>query len=344
MHNGQPKISVIMSVYNSEKYLKEAVKSILDQTFTDFEFIITDDRSTDNSLSILEKYEKTDDRIVLVKNSENVGLTINLNRMIDLAKGDYIARMDADDISLPMRLKTQYDFMEINPEIGVLGTHSKTFGLGVKEKILPRPISHEEIKANLLFENPMVHSSIFFRRSVINSQDTFYNEEFKIMQDYELWTRIINKTKFANLGEVLLEYRTSDTNICAVSEKKENFRQNYLRNIYRSLFNEIDFKVQDNEIDTHVVITYNRKNNDLEKLLSGEIWLKELSRRNNDLKSFDKIIFDELVSRYWFYLCTKSSSTGTKVIFKYFRSECNTNYKPSIYMLAKFIIKCLIKY
>ena len=150
MSNNDPNISIIMSVYNSERYLKEAIESILNQTYTDFEFIITDDSSTDSSLRILEKYKNNDERITLIRNSENVGLTVNLNRMMDLARGKYIARMDADDISLPKRIATQYYFMEKNTEIGVCGTHCKSFGIGVKEHIIKRPLLHEEIKINLL--------------------------------------------------------------------------------------------------------------------------------------------------------------------------------------------------
>ena len=129
-----------------------------------------------------------------------------------------------------------------------------------------------------------------------------------------------------------------------LQKKKENFRQNYLRNIYRSLFIKNNFKLDDNEIGTHITITYNKKNNDLEKLNDGETWLKELNLQNDDIKSFDKIIFDKLISRYWFTLCTRSSSFGIRVISKYFNSELNTHYKPSIHMLVKFILKCLIKY
>ncbi|HXK49687.1 MAG TPA: glycosyltransferase family 2 protein, partial [Clostridiales bacterium] len=115
-----PAISVIMSVYNSEQYLQESIDSILDQTFNDFEFIITDDCSTDGSFEIIKSYAMLDKRIKYFRNSENIGLTKSLNLMLDIAKGKYIARMDSDDISMPDRFSKQFDFMENNPEIGVL--------------------------------------------------------------------------------------------------------------------------------------------------------------------------------------------------------------------------------
>ena len=165
MDKNTPKISVIMSVFNSEKYLKEAVDSILEQTFTDFEFIITDDCSTDSSLAILEEYAKKDNRIILLKNSENIGLTKNLNKMIDIAKGKYIARMDADDISLPKRFQIQYNFMEENSDIGVCG--SNIGHIGTLDKVSNHPLNHNEIKIGLLFKCVMMHPTIVVRKNII---------------------------------------------------------------------------------------------------------------------------------------------------------------------------------
>ncbi|MDD4353774.1 MAG: glycosyltransferase family A protein, partial [Candidatus Nanoarchaeia archaeon] len=116
------RISVIMSAYNTERYIAEAIESILNQTFKDFEFIIIDDGSTDDSLKIIKRYVKKDRRIKLIHNKKNIGLTKSLNKGLKIAKGQYIARMDADDISLPQRFQIQYDFLEKNKDIFLIGT------------------------------------------------------------------------------------------------------------------------------------------------------------------------------------------------------------------------------
>jgi len=339
-----PRITVIISVYNSEKYIKEAVDSILTQTFEDFEFIITDDSSTDSSLRILEEYAEQDNRIILIKNSVNLGLTKNLNTMINISQGKYIARMDADDISLPNRLEEQFSFMENNHEIGVCGAHSKTFGLGIKEHIIDRPINHEEIKLNLLFENIMVHSSIMFRSSVLLEQSIRYNEDFKIMQDYELWSRMISITEFANLKDVLILYRISDTNICAISEKKLNYREDTLKKIYKYLFKTYLFTDNGIDLNSHIFICYSgNKNNSYKSLLNANDHLRQLSVKLKNSNNFNENIVNNFISRYWFRICAKSTKLGFITIANYFKSYQKSNYNPGYYVFGKFIIKCLIR-
>jgi glycosyltransferase involved in cell wall biosynthesis len=148
------RITVLMPVYNGEKYLREAIDSIFNQTFTDFEFLIVDDGSTDNSVEIINSYQNS--RINLVKNDKNEGLVYTLNRGLSLAKGEYIARMDCDDISLPERLKKQIDFLDSNSEIAVVGTWIKV----INEKEEPQttwqyPLKPLEIQWNLYFS---IHS------------------------------------------------------------------------------------------------------------------------------------------------------------------------------------------
>ncbi|HAS7841575.1 TPA: glycosyltransferase family 2 protein, partial [Vibrio cholerae] len=141
-----PKISVVMSVYNGEKYLGEAIDSILKQTFSDFEFIIINDGSTDKTLEIIKSYMKKDDRIVLVSR-ENKGLIVSLNEGLDLAKGQYIARMDADDISIKSRFEKQIEFLDSNPDIGVCGTWVEVFGENIKSKKWKMPTQDPDLKA-----------------------------------------------------------------------------------------------------------------------------------------------------------------------------------------------------
>ncbi len=201
-----PKISVIMSVYNGEKYLEESIQSILNQSFRDFEFIIVDDGSSDRTLEILKDYTEKDSRVKIITNEKNIGLTKSLNKAIKIAQGKYIARQDADDISLPQRLEKQIEFLEKNPEIKILGT----FGYRIDKhgKILKReivPVSFSEVKKTLIKRNPFIHTSVIMTRELSS-----YNENFKVSQDYELWFRILRIAKGENLPLFLVKkrYRT----------------------------------------------------------------------------------------------------------------------------------------
>lgn len=208
------RISVVMSVFNGEKYLREAVDSILAQTLTDFEFIIVDDGSTDRSLEIIQSYARQDARILVVRQAENLGLAKSLNRGIALARGDLIARMDADDISLPDRFETQVQFLYENPDVDLVGSwvefidqNGKTTG-----EVSKYPGSAMGLRWGLFFENHLWHPTVMARRSFFDCADV-YDEAFDTTQDYELWARSNLHSRYRNIQKVLLKYRMHDSSI-----------------------------------------------------------------------------------------------------------------------------------
>ena len=206
-----------MSVYNCEKYVREAVLSIINQSFKDFEFIIINDGSTDKSREIIENIK--DERIKLI-NNKNKGLTKSLNEAIVLSKGEFIARMDADDFSLNDRFEKQINFLDSNPGISMCGAWADFIDAnGNYLKNYKRPVTDKEIIKELLFHNPFIHSTVMIRKEVFDKVG-LYNESFRFAQDYELWTRIIPKFKTANLPEVLLKYRVLKESIT----KSKNFK------------------------------------------------------------------------------------------------------------------------
>jgi glycosyltransferase involved in cell wall biosynthesis len=217
-----PKVTVLMSVYNGEKYLREAIESILNQSYSDFEFLIIDDCSTDSSASILAEYTESDSRIYILKNKKNLGLTKSLNIGLRSARGEYIARMDADDISLPNRLKTQVDFMDKHSDIGVCGSAIQAFQ--AKESVTSPPKDHKRIVIGLLQDNPVAHPTVLIRTSILKEHEIFYNEDFIAAQDYELWVRLSRVTKFENLTCVLLQYRLHGDNISLKSAGQNDSR------------------------------------------------------------------------------------------------------------------------
>lgn len=214
--NKTPKLSVVMSVHNGEKFLKEAIVSILNQTFTDFEFIIIDDGSIDNSKKIIEDFD--DKRIKLISR-KNKGLTVSLNEGLNLARGEYIARMDTDDISHPRRFETQINFLDKNPKICLCGTWAKMIDKNGNEiGEYKTPVNSKEIRRGIFWHNPFIHSSIMIRRKTLNKVGG-YNEKYKTAQDYELWSRLVPKYQTANLPEFLLKYRFLQTNITTTRKK-----------------------------------------------------------------------------------------------------------------------------
>ncbi len=210
-----PMVSVLMPVYNAEKYLRESIDSVLNQTYKNFEFIIINDGSTDTSPDIVRSYN--DPRIVFVDNKQNSGLVSVLNQGLDLAHGEYIARMDADDISLPNRFGTQIEFMETHPKVGVLGASFHIFG-GIDR------IETKKKYPNLRYVlkiSPVGHPTVMMRRSVIEKYGLRYDPQYKHAEDYELWMRILRFTKIANMNRVLLNYRWSGDNVSARHELEQ---------------------------------------------------------------------------------------------------------------------------
>jgi glycosyltransferase involved in cell wall biosynthesis len=192
-----PKISVIMSVYNGEKYIARALLSILAQSFSDFEVILIDDGSTDSTAEIVGRFR--DDRLKFIR-QENLGLTRTLNKALELSSGEWIARHDADDFSIWNRFATQVNFLDKNPDIKLLGSNCflQPERHGIVNEVYCCPEKHDEIQDCIPFHNPFVHGSILIHRGNLMEHGG-YNEKYRYVQDYELWTRIITKVEARNL-------------------------------------------------------------------------------------------------------------------------------------------------
>lgn len=216
-------ISLIMSCYNAEKYVAETINSILEQTYTDFEFIIIDDNSIDKTVDIIKGYK--DERIRLFINETNKGLTVNLNFALRKAKGNYIARVDSDDVFLLNKLEMQIKYLEKHHEINLLGTNAYIYGT---KKIMKMPTTHSQILGSIILYNPFIHSSIMVKTETINKY--LYNESFRHSQDYELWSRLVFNEKVFNINKPLLKYRIHENQV----SKKAEASQNHLSSIIKS--------------------------------------------------------------------------------------------------------------
>ncbi len=205
-----PLVSVIMPVYNGEKYLAEAIDSILVQTFADFELLIVDDGSTDGSAEIIRAFEAKDCRVRFFQLKNNIGVSDARNLGISAATGDCIAGMDCDDVSLPQRLETQVDFLNANPNIGAVGTCCRVFShdLARSHFDFVVPQRHAEIALNLFIGAHFVNSTVMFRRQFLTSVGAYQPGQRKA-EDIELVSRLLDETPitFANLPDILLHYR-----------------------------------------------------------------------------------------------------------------------------------------
>ena len=218
-----PRISVIMSVYNGLPYLNLAVESILNQSFGDFEFIIIDDGSNDGSFDTISQYAALDNRIILIRNPANMGYTRSLNIGLERAKGDFIARQDADDISQQMRFEKQVDFLGRNPQVGLLGTFSEFIDENgnLLSGNYPLITQNAQIQTRLYEMNCIRHGSVMIRRSSLEKVGMYYDVELEPSEDYDLWLRIGEVAEIDNYPEALYIYREHP----ASESSKRRFRQ-----------------------------------------------------------------------------------------------------------------------
>lgn len=296
--NNQPIITVLMTVYNGEKYLKYSIESILSQSFKDFEFLIIDDCSTDSSVQIIRSYD--DQRIVLHHNEVNIGQTKSLNVGLNLAKGRYIARIDSDDLSFPPRLEKQLDYIVKHPEYAVVGTSGILIDhLGKKIGTHRVPTNYSEMLVQLfLVSSPMIHVSVLMNKEIICSVGG-YNEWFKISQDYELWSTLIRRDyKIGNIPDILVAYRIHGQSI-RVGEFKKRLYLECSETFHRNVNTLTNLKITPEKAFKIITIIHEPKNlskadlqsiqNYFEKIFFN---LKDSSQINYMKRNINKIISD----------------------------------------------------
>lgn len=216
-----PAISVIMPVFNSQRYLAEAIESILDQTFTDFEFLIFDDGSTDRSPAIIREYADKDARIVAEFSAANKGYVVHLNQGIRRARGRFIARMDSDDVSMSHRLEKQVQYLKDHPAVGIVGSSAIIIDHEAKQlRINRRESDPLLIKWTTFFTNPFYHSSLLIRKSLFDRVG-FYDAGMQPAEDRDMWLRAFYETEFGNIVEPLIKYRVHEKSISITGQERQ---------------------------------------------------------------------------------------------------------------------------
>jgi glycosyltransferase involved in cell wall biosynthesis len=334
--NSDPRISVILPVYNGGEFICDAIESILAQTFQNFELIIIDDGSTDNSAEKLSTF--TDPRIVLLSNEKNRGLVETLNRGIAAAKGEYIARMDADDISRPERFEAQISFLEKNSGIGVCGTwmymiHNETV-------YKHRYLTNELISAALLFTNPIVHPSVMMRRSVFLDRTKAYDTAFPHGEDYALWVSLLGKTGFAVLDTPLIEYRAHAEQ---VSRKFNVTQRASVGKAQEIIFDRLGIIISEEEKEIHLSLFLESYKKTKAYYSAAEKWLLKLIAANEQTKFFDNHAFRNITGEWWFRLNRELAPSGIGSYSKFKISGLSSGYTPSAAAVAKLRVKSILK-
>ncbi|EJZ69847.1 glycosyltransferase [Lachnoanaerobaculum sp. OBRC5-5] len=292
MDKREPLVSIVMPIYNSETYLDEAILSIIHQTYKNWELLIINEfGSNEEGKRIINRYAAIDSRIRLIQNSERLGIAESLNEGLRQAKGEYIARMDGDDISLPERIEKQVEFMESNNDILLCGVQVEVFGSEKWDwKLETDPA---RIRTDALFYSPCVHPTILFRRDVINKYNVFYNKDYKASEDYDFFTRILEFGEIANLKEVLFKYRLYGTNATYIN-------------------NNIGFKIYSDVMERHfhkLGIDFSRKEVDL---LSVHYSLKGLE----GVEVLEKMVVLDLLLKKIFYVLYNKDKKFAPYLFK----------------------------
>ncbi len=211
----KPLVSILMPLYNGERYVRQAIQSVVEQTYTNWELLVLNDGSTDNSEQIVREF--TDERIRYMQNAENKGIVYTRNRLFELAKGDYWAILDCDDIAHPQRIAKQVAYLQQNPQCVLGGTWATKINEG-KTRIgkLQPPVANENIRINQLFQSSFVQSTVMLRAEAM--QNVQYNADFPVAEDFDLWEHLLQKGKGHNLPEYLLEYRWYEGNTSTTKE------------------------------------------------------------------------------------------------------------------------------
>lgn len=313
-----------MPAYNTDKFIGDSIGSVLNQTFNDFELIIINDGSTDNTKKVVESFDDT--RIKYFENKNNSGIVYSRNRGLDLVQGDFVAMLDADDIAHPEKFQLQIDFLKQNKEFGMIGSWAKFIdpngrSIPGKWKLNASP---EMIPAIMLFKNYFLQSAVVYTKDCIKNYR--FKEGFDILEDYLIWLDIIKNYKTWNLPKYLVDYRIHPEGVTK-KHKEEKFEKE--KEVYRIQLRELGIQPSQQELELHSIIRNNEPNNEIEILNQIEKWLLKIINSNNQTKVFNQKMLASIVFNRWLKVCNKSSSLHLKMLYKLVNSPILISYLKS---------------
>ncbi|MFZ5975654.1 MAG: glycosyltransferase [Bacillota bacterium] len=316
MNKDEPLVSVVMPNYNTpEEYLRRAIESVLGQTYKNIEFIIVDDASTGSDVEIIKSYN--DNRMVLLQNESNRHISFSLNRGFGAARGEYVARMDSDDICLPRRLEKQVRFMQRRNDIDVLCTRAEFFGdkKGVYATGIRNP---EHMKTEVFFGCPIIHPSVMFRASFLREHSALYStgSDYKAAEDYELWSRCAFTGRIFEYPQVLLKYRMHARQVSTATRKLQDENAN---NVRRNMLFKLGIKPDPHEMDVHFYFCIEAVSPDI-FLSETESWANRLLQANEQYRAFDERCFRKAVMQHFLVTAVKTlhqKRAGLRQVMRY---------------------------
>lgn len=300
----RPRVSVILAVRNGGALLAEALASLSAQAWRDWECVVVDDGSDDGSDRVLAAAAYADPRFRLLR-QDRLGLVTALNRAIGVARGEFLARMDADDRAHPERFARQVAFLDAHPAVGVLGTAVRR--IGAARGVWRRPVADADLRAALLFETPFAHPTVMMRRTVwVQAAGEGYREEFRAAEDIDLWERLATHTVFANLAEPLLSYRIHAGQVTALAT--ETMANNGAR-VRRRWLERLGLRPDDAQMKTHEAIAWLQPGS-AEDLRRGDQWLADIEAANRRTGLLEPTALAAILRRRWFEYCNAHSRLG----------------------------------
>ena len=327
-----PVVTVLMPLYNGEHYVREAVVSILRQSWKDFELLIIDDGSTDTGPEIVTAMR--DERIVLLRNPSNMGVAATLNRGLEAARGHYIARMDADDISLPDRLERQVRFMDEHPDVGISGGWVRLFGGGELPYTCRVPTDRHDVAAYMLFENALWHVTTIMRKDALNCHSLRYNPHFSRSEDYDLWIRAGHNFLLANVERVLVRVRRTQGSATRANWNEVTRQTEVL--LGRQL-SDFGMAVSEEEVAFHHRIGRGYRMASRNQIKLAESWLSRLLSENGQRLVFDDVALRKIIGMIWFRVCANSGPLGLWMWHEWNRSPLAASVKISVSDQLRFM-------
>jgi glycosyltransferase involved in cell wall biosynthesis len=331
------KLSVLICVFNGENYIRQAIESILNQSIKDLELVVVDDGSTDGTQSAIESI--CDPRIVRQRNVQNLGIVYSRNKALELARGEYLAIQDADDVSLTQRLENQIAYLDANPEIGMVGAYAEVFSEQDKQnrKIRYWSYNSAQLKYSLAFRNIFVHSTIMFKRSAMPNPP--YSIAFPVCEDYHFISELSRQHRLYILPKILLTYRLHGSNVSTVQAELIRATSQKIKEQH---LNELEIRYSLAELQTHHTLDSALPYSSIRELEQVGDWLTKM-QRTAVICADERSAFESVLRNEWAERCLKNSRFGIQTLFIFLRYRALWRLSEHIKIKAVFIAKCLLQ-
>jgi len=338
--SASPKISVLLPVYNVECFLGDALASLAAQTFKDFEVIAVDDGSTDWSSNLLMEAARKWPWLHVIRQA-NKGMANGLNHGLSQCRGEFVARMDADDIAHPKRLEKQISAFSANPQIGMLGASIRTIGAGARQK-WQYPTGYGEIRARIFFSSPFAHPVVMFRREAIAFRQPLYRENIIVAQDYELWSDLVWRTECMNLPDVLLDYRRHGEQL---SSSKNATMERETNLVWTILLQKLGLDAIADELTAHGILAGRKQAASADELRAAAVWADRLEQANTARLLIPEDQWTRELQRGWYLACRNAAPQCGNIlnIYRKSRFHYNPNSRIATGRLLRLILFRLLR-